>query len=789
MTITNKHRQRYRRIVTKINKLEKEMVELRGDDFSAKTALFKMRLKSGESLDELLPSAYALAREAAKRVIGLRAFNVQLQGAVAAHEEKIVEMKTGEGKTLAILFPAYLNALEGKGVHVVTANDYLAERDAKWMGKVYSFLGLSVGSITDKTEEFERQVSYSSDVTYVSNNEVGFDFLKDNMLYDKKNKRQRDLHFAIIDEADSVLIDEAQTPLVISDSILSDEDSKKQFVALNSLIKELRKNIDFEINEKERAVSLEAAGVKKLETLLGVNNLYDSEIDYLYYVECLLKAHLLFKKDRDYVVDKKNVVIVDEFTGRLMPNHRYCQGIHQAIEAKEGLAVQDEDKTLASITFQHLFKHYNKMAGLTGTAATARKEFRLIYRKEVVQIPTDKRIIRDDASDRFFLNWNDKLDYLAWFVQEHYFKKRAALIGTRSIRKSQRTYQVLMGENIPSAVLNAKHTSREAEVIAQAGQPQTVTVATNMAGRGTDIELAQSVRDQIGLVVIGTERHNARRIDSQLVGRAGRQGDPGYSQFFISAEDELIKAHFKKEYITELKRNKGWPEGVGSVRLQAIINKAQKRMEGLFFDQRVLNYEFDHVLEAQRNSFYRQRNRVLRDENLKEETLGLLKKYAYGHVILPQQTRSNEFSRQQVAAISTALKKAVINRWFQPNFEAHSYTIAEMRKGVYDSIIKYYNNVEHYVSEEKMRKIEKTVTLKVLDLLWVEHLRNVESMQEAALISSIGQASFFEEYEIEMARVYKSMLYSAPRIICLTLLRTMNVLLTSNENNNNEYSR
>lgn len=786
MAFSNKHIARYRRAVTKINKLEQEYSELRDGDFPARTSLLKMRMKSGESSSRLLIEAYALVREAAKRTIGLRAFNVQLQGAIAAHEGKIVEMKTGEGKTLSIIFPAYLNALEEKGVHVVTANDYLAARDAKWMDKVFSFLGMSVGSITSKTKDIDRQISYGADVTYISNNEVGFDFLKDNMLFEKTNKRQRDLHFAIIDEADSVLIDEAQTPLVISDSIPSSGVDKRRFSRMNYMIDELDKDVDYVLDIKDRSVSLTQGGIKKLETLIGVKNLYDSDIDYLYYIERLLKAHILFKRGRDYVLENGKVIIVDEFTGRLMPNHRFYQGIHQAIEAKEGFIVQDENRTMASITFQHLFKRYQKMAGMTGTAITAKKEFRMIYEKEVVQITTDKRIIRIDAPDRFFLNWTDKLDYLSWFVQEHYFKKRSVLIGTRSVNKSQQAHRELMGENIPSSVLNAKHTAREAEVIAQAGQPQTVTVATNMAGRGTDIKLEDTVREQIGLIVLGTERHNARRIDNQLIGRAGRQGDPGLTQFLISADDELIKTYFKKDYVAMLKQHKDWSDGIENPSLQVLVNKAQERMENLFFDQRILSYEFDRVLEVQRNSFYQQRDRVLLDEDLREETFGLLKKHIYGNIILPKQPRSGVFSQENIGEISQELKIIVMNPWFRPTFEARSYKVSELRDRTFSLVEGYYNDFEKYVTEEKMRKVELTVTLKVLDLLWIQHLNNVEEIQDAALVSSISKSNFFGEYEIQMSKMYRNMLHSAPRVISLTMLRTMNTMLSEKTTSNNE---
>lgn len=772
----NKHVRRYRRIVTKINNLEKELEGLNDGDFEAKTALLKMRLKSGHSLDQILPEAYALVREVAKRTLGARAFNVQLQGAIAAHEGKIVEMKTGEGKTLAIAFPAFLNALEGKGVHVVTANDYLAQRDAKWMGKIYSMLGLSVEAITSKTGEFERKIAYGADITYVANNEIGFDFLKDNMLYESSAKKQRGLHFAIVDEADSVLIDEAQIPLVIADSEKTSPQDKEIYAKLEPMIRQLVKKEDFVLDEKERSVVLTEQGISKLEKMLNVQNLYQEEgVDYIYFVERLLKAHNLFIKDKDYVVENGQVVIVDEFTGRLLLNHRYYQGIHQAIEAKEGLAIQDETKTLASITFQHLFRKYSKMSGLTGTAVAARKEFRMIYGKEVVEVSPNKRVIRLDRPDRFFLRWEDKIKYLGWAIKEHYFKKRAVLVGTRSVKKSNEVSRQLLEQNVPSNVLNAKHTTHEAELIALAGQPQTVTVATNMAGRGTDIELDENVKNDLGLVVFGLERHNAGRIDNQLIGRAGRQGDPGLSQFLISADDELVKIHFKEEYVKQLKKYKDWPEGIEHAKMAKILARAQKRMEDLFFDQRVLSYEFDKVLEAQRNSFYRQRDRVLSDNDLKGETLKLVSKEAYRQVIAPFRRKKEKITQEEIDQTIEKMKKMVINAWFQPQKNLQQgIDVVELRSLVFKSVVGYYSDFENYVSSKRMRMIEKTVTLKVLDVLWVEHLANVEQLQEASLINSISKADFFEEYEMEMAKLYRAMLFSAPRVVVLTLFRTMN---------------
>ncbi len=775
----DKNIQRYRRVVTKINKLEEKYQKLANNEFVTQTSFLKMQLESGEGLKKILPEAYALVREAAKRVTGMRAYNVQLIGAIAASDEKIAEMKTGEGKTLTIIFPAYLNSLERRGVHVVTANDYLAERDATKMKPIYDLLGVSIGFVTSKSNQAERQIAYGADITYVTNNEIGFDFLKDNMLYDVKNKVQRDLHYALVDEADSVLIDEAQTPLVISDAKKTPETDKLTYSKLNPVVKELRENIDFRINYKEHVVSLTVDGIKKLESLIGVENLYqDGDVDYIYFVERLLKAHTLFRRDRDYIVDKGKVIIVDEFTGRLMDDHRYHQGLHQAIEIKEGLEIQDENQVLASITFQHLFKRYRKLAGLTGTAREAKKEFRLIYGKQVVVIPTNKPVIRKDNKDRFFLSWEDKINYLTWHVKEHYFKKRPSLIGTRSVRKSFEIYQSLITENVPSNILNAKHNAQEAEVISRAGQPQTVTVATNMAGRGTDIDLHEDVRKDLGLVVIGTERHNAQRIDNQLIGRSGRQGDPGWSQFLVSADDELLKTYFKSDYIKEIEKIGNYKEGVESPKLKTIINKAQKRMESVFFDQRLLNYEFDKVLDSQRKSFYRQRNRVLFDEDLKEETLSLIKKEAYRVISRHHGNQKKNFTRENIEEIINELQEMVNNQWFKPKIdEEQGYSVESVRDGIYQGLVQYYNDFENYVSSRKMRMIEKTATLKVLDLLWIDFLNKVEEIQDAALISSISKADFFDDYRVKMAMTYKNMLKAVPRAACLTIFRMMNRFL------------
>lgn len=768
----------YQGIIKKIHLAEKEIEKLKSNDFSAKTSVLRMKVKSGESLDAILPEAFALVRVAIKRVLGLEAFDVQLMGAIAAHKGDIVEMRTGEGKTLTIIFPAFLNALKGS-VHVVTVNDYLAKRDAHWMQKVYRYLGINVNYITSETNNFDRQVAYASDVVYVTNDELCFDYLKDNMIYDVTDKRQQGFDFAIVDEADSILVDEAQIPLVISTSQTSTEESKKIFKKLNNVVTQLQEKVDFKLDKKNQTIFLTIEGIKKIEKFTNVSNLYegDREESQLYYIECLLKAHFLFKRGKDYIIEKDKVVIVNEFTGRLMPSHRYYQGIHQAIEVKEGMKIRDENETLALVTYQHFFRQYKKMAGFTGTAQTAEKEFRLIYGKKITPVPTNKPIIRKDLPDRFFLSWEDKVNYLAWILQEYFFKKRAALIGTRSVNKSIQIQKALIEENIPSNVLNAKHTVREAEIVSQAGQSQTMTVATNMAGRGTDIELSPEVRKLGGLIIYGTEKHNAQRIDNQLIGRAGRQGDPGQAQFLISADDSLIRSYFRKDYEKEIKKYKNIEKGIESKKLEKLLTQAQKRVEGAFLNQRILNFEFDKVLERQRQSFYKQRERIVQDDNLKDETLTLLMDETVSNVSKKFLFRKKMIEVEKLKEIVEYLSGLIGNPWFSVKVSKKDfYSSAEIKNKIKESLIKYYEDFEYYYSAEKLRKMEKIVTLKVLDLSWSAHLKNVEQLQESVLISSLGKGNFFEDYRIRMNNIYKEMLRGVPEVLTLTFLKTVNRL-------------
>lgn len=771
---------KYKRKLNQIKKWGEEFSLLKDVDFSAKTDVLKMRLKSGEKKEKLLPEAFALVKETIKRNLGMNVYDVQLIGALAAQEGKIVEMKTGEGKTLTILFPAFLEALAEEGVHIITANDYLAQRDAQEMNKVYHQLGISVGYVVSATNHFDRQVAYASDVTYSTGAEICFDFLKDNMVQDVAERRHRKkFKFAIIDEADSVLIDEAQIPLIISQRKGSEEEIEKDrelFSKINKLVTLLEKEKDFKINEKKQTIFLTIEGIKKLEKILGVENLYaDEKENHVYYLERLLKAHHFFKKDKDYIIDENDAVIVDEFTGRLMFGHRFFQGVHQAIEAKENLPIKEEDETLAQVTYQHFFHHYENFCGFTGTAKTAEKELKMIYDKDVFVVPTNRPMVRNDLRDKFFLRWEDKLRHLTWEIEEYYLKERPVLVGTRSVLKSQQVQNALVTENIPSSVLNAKHTAREAEIVTQAGKNKMVTVATNMAGRGTDIVIDEKTRELGGLVILGLERHNARRIDDQLIGRSGRQGDPGQSRFLISADDELIKNHFLKEYQTAvLKEN--YQQGAESKKLEKILEKAQKRMEEVFFDQRILSFEFDKSLEKQRVSFYRQRNRVLEDDSLREETLGLIQLIAT-KLALEKFPLNKVLNEKDLKEINDSVQNFVGNRWFHSRGAlVRKSSLLAVKESLKKAIEKYYLDFENFYSPEKMRLVEKTVTLKVLDLMWKEHLRKVELIQEEALIDSLGQEDFFSQYEKKMFQSYREMLLSAPEAIAKTFLRTINRL-------------
>ncbi|MDI9367150.1 MAG: preprotein translocase subunit SecA [Thermotogota bacterium] len=607
---------KYSRIVEAINGYEQDIEKFEINDFAKKTDEFKARVSEGQSLDSVLPEAFALAREAAKRAVGMRPFDVQLMGALALNEGKIAEMKTGEGKTLVATMPLYLNALSGKGCHLATVNDYLAKRDAGWMGPVYEYLGLRAGFIQAAMEPSLRKDAYNCDITYGTANEFGFDYLRDNLVYSLENKVQRGHNFVIVDEADSILIDEARTPLIISGPAQDSSNLYRQFAFF---AKRFQAEKDFVVDEKDRTVTLTDEGIAKAEKLLQIDNLYDpSNYDYIFHLLNALKAMILYKKEVDYLVTQEGeVVIVDEFTGRLLPGRRYSEGLHQAIEAKENVQIRQESVTFATITFQNYFKQYDKVAGMTGTAATEESEFISMYNTPVAVIPTNKDVIRQDKEDSIYKTKEEKNEAIINEIAERYEKGQPVLVGTTSIEKSELLSKMLQKRGVPHEVLNAKYHEREAEIVAKAGERKTITIATNMAGRGTDIKLGDGVVELGGLYVLGTERHESRRIDNQLVGRSGRQGDPGESRFFLSTEDDLIRlfgGERMQSIMNTLKIERGQP--IEHSLLSRIIFSAQKKIEGMHFEIRKRLYELDSVIDQQRSAIYAHRDWVLKGDEI-----------------------------------------------------------------------------------------------------------------------------------------------------------------------------
>ncbi len=748
-------------LISKINDLEKAFEKLSGDEIDRVTLRLKERLQKGYTLEELLPEAFAVCREAAKRTLSQRHFDVQLIGGMVLHEGKIAEMRTGEGKTLTATLSAYLNALTRKGVHIVTVNDYLAKRDTVWMGQIYHALGLKVGCITHESsyvydpayqnEEVDkerdvvggfrivesylrpctRKEAYEADVTYGTNNEFGFDYLRDNMAYDLAQQVQRGHHFAIIDEVDSILIDEARTPLIIS---APDTESSHWYLEFARIIPKLQEKTDFEIDEKLRAATLTDNGINKIENLLGVKDIYQEKgIKYLHHLEQALKAQVLFGRDRDYVVRNGEVIIVDEFTGRLLPGRRYSGGLHQALEAKEGVFVQPESLTLASITFQNYFRMYEKVAGMTGTALTSAEEFYKVYHLDVVAVPTNKPMIRTDLPDRVYQTEEAKFKAIVREVKERNKIGQPILVGTVSIEKNEYLSRLFGVEGIPHQILNAKNHEREAEIIAQAGKYGAVTVATNMAGRGVDIilggnppqpEEAWKVREVRGLFVIGTERHEARRIDNQLRGRTGRQGDPGISQFFVSLEDDVIRI-FGGDRIKSLMERFNFPEGeaIESKIVSNAIEAAQSKIEGFNFDARKHLLEYDDVLNKHREVFYKKRREVLEKSK----------------ILNPNNTKS----------LSAMTLEAVVRA-------GHSK--------------EEYKKKEEDLGSENMRQAEKIVWLRALDSVWVEHLENMESLRDSVGLRAYGQQDPLVEYKREAHRMFQNLLSTAESMAAQSLL-------------------
>ena len=745
-------------IVQTINNLEGEMKGLSDEDLRAKTGEFKERLDRGAALDDILPEAFAVVREAAVRTLGQRHFDVQLMGGIVLHEGRIAEMKTGEGKTLAATCPVYLNALTGRGVHVVTVNDYLAKRDAEWMGAIYSFLGLEVGALVHGLDYAERKRIYSCDIVYGTNNEFGFDYLRDNMVISSEDIVQRELYYAIIDEVDSILIDEARTPLIISGAAEKSTDLYQRFARL---VPRLKPGEDYTVDEKARSVALTEDGWARVEGILGIDDIHDqSHFELTHYIQQALRAHTLFKRDRDYVVKEGKVIIVDEFTGRLMPGRRYSDGLHQAIEAKEGVRVERESQTLASITFQNYFRMYEKLAGMTGTAKTEEEEFRRIYGMDVVVIPTNKPMIRVDHPDVVYKTERGKFRAVVDEIEECYKRGQPVLVGTISIEKSERLSAMLKTRGIPHQVLNAKHHEREAEIVKGAGQEGAVTIATNMAGRGTDIVLGEGVAAKGGLHIIGTERHESRRIDNQLRGRAGRQGDPGSSRFYVSLEDDLMRL-FGSERIMGLMEKFGWEEDqpIESGQVTKAIESAQKKVESRNFELRKQILEYDDVMNQQREVIYSQRRRILTEPDLRpyiREMAGdlvdlLVEAYA-DEKVHPEEwdlaglvDRFNDIFGSIIRLTPDALE---------------GKTGAEMKAMLVETAHLALAKREEEVGSAEMRQLERLVLLRVIDSKWMDHLRDMDEVRTGIGLRAYGQRDPLLEYKFEAFELFQAMVNS-----------------------------
>jgi preprotein translocase subunit SecA len=748
--------QRIRKRVNAVNNLSDKYKKMTDEQLKDQTNVLKKRLEK-ESLDSIMPDAFAVVREAATRALGQRHFDVQLIGGIVLHEGNVAEMKTGEGKTLVATAPVYLNALSEKGVHVVTVNDYLAQRDAGWMGQVYNFLGLSTGVIladlsyiydptftnTDHEDErfrhlrpSTRQEAYAADVTYGTNNEFGFDYLRDNMVREEDQLRQRDLNYAIVDEVDSILVDEARTPLIISAPSATSGTAYAQF---SKVVRQLKKEKHFETDEKRKTVILTDAGVEKIQTILGIDNLYGSEnIRTIYHLQQALRAHALFHRDKDYVVTKEGeVVIVDEFTGRLLAGRRYNEGLHQAIEAKEGVEVQQESMTLATISFQNYFRLYDKLGGMTGTALTEAEEFHQIYKLDVVEIPSNRIIARNDKIDRIYRTEKAKFKAIVREVQALHTKGQPVLIGTVSIEKNEVLGNLLKKSNVPHQVLNAKNNEREAKIVSKAGMKGAVTLATNIAGRGTDIVLDENVKELGGLFVLGSERHESRRIDNQLRGRSGRQGDPGVTQFFVSTEDDLMRIFGGDRIAGIMNRlNADDDTPIENRIISKSLEGAQKKVEGFHFDQRKSVVQYDDVMNRHRKATYAMRREVLRAQDISKRIMIFIEEEAHALATSPLVT-SDQF--EDVVREVFPFDEKTLDRIF----DADALKFEDVLK---TEAKKLYASREKAFTDEVMRKVERDIYLQVLDNLWMQHLENMDHLREGIHWMSVGQQDPLVEY-------------------------------------------
>lgn len=743
-------------IVDEINGFEPQIRKLSDAELRNKTAEFRERLERGEELDDLLPEAFAVAREASVRTLGMRPFDVQMIGGIVLHQGKIAEMKTGEGKTLVATMPVYLNALNGKGVHLVTVNDYLAKRDSEWMGQIYKFLGLTVGCIVHGLDDAERQTAYNADVTYGTNNEFGFDYLRDNMKFRQEELVQRELQFAIVDEVDSILIDEARTPLIISGPA---EKSTELYFRVNRIVPLLKEETHYTKEEKTRTVALNEEGVGRVEKLLGIENLYDPRnMTINHHVQQALRAHVLFTRDVDYIVKEGQVIIVDEFTGRLMPGRRYSEGLHQALEAKEGVKVENENQTLASITFQNYFRMYEKLAGMTGTAETEAAEFAKIYKLDVIVIPPHKNMIRKDLPDCIYRTESEKFRAVAKEIKELHSINRPVLVGTISITKSEKLSEMLKRSGVPHQVLNAKHHEKEAEIVSKAGQPGAVTISTNMAGRGTDIVLGPGVVDVGGLHIIGTERHEARRIDNQLRGRSGRQGDPGSSRFYLSLEDDLMRI-FAADRLSGLMQRIGMAEDepIEHRLISKAIENAQSRVEAHNFSIRKQIIEYDDVMNQQREIIYRQRREALQGGDLKPAIFDMIEDILDS--IIEDNTTDKSYAEDWNL---DALKKELIRLFgIQPELTVESLGDMDrdaLREELLELLRERYDQREQSFGAPIMRDLENYILLQTVDTLWKDHLLNMDYLKEGIGLRSYGQQDPLVAYKREGHEMFQQMI-------------------------------
>ena len=755
--------------LARINDLEKDIQPLDDATLAAKTVEFKQRLENGESVDDLLPEAFAVVREAGRRVLGERHYDVQLVGGIVLHQGKIAEMKTGEGKTLTSTLPVYLNGLTGRGVHVVTVNDYLASRDSEWMGQIYTFLGLTFGKIVHGLNDVERREAYGADVTYGTNNEFGFDYLRDNMKFELEEFCQREFHYAIVDEVDSILIDEARTPLIISGPA---DISTELYKNVDRVIPKFKRDEHYAIDEKSRQISLTDEGVALGEKLLDVENLYDpNNIEKLHHLNQALKAHMLFQKDVDYIVKDQQVVIVDEFTGRTMEGRRYSDGLHQALEAKEKVKIEQENQTLASITFQNYFRMYEKLAGMTGTADTEAAEFKKIYDLDVVVMPTNQPMVRDDYADVIYKNVAAKYRAVVREIRELHEAGRPVLVGTISIDVSEKISKMLKKEKIAHEVLNAKHHEREAEIIAGAGQLGKVTIATNMAGRGTDIKLGEGVVAVGGLHILGTSRHESRRIDNQLRGRSGRQGDPGSSRFFLSLEDDLLRI-FGSGKITGVMDRLGMEEDepIEANMISRAIENAQRKVEGHNFEIRKHLLEYDDVMNKQREVIYQQRRDVLAGENVEEVVQDMIEDLVANVASEFYQDRADSLEWDW-QGFNNRMEEMFHHRPEWPEEELGGLKFEEFEAKTLDFVKKKYKEQDEVNGAETQRQLEKLILLQIVDGQWKDHLLSMDHLKEGIGLRGYGQKNPLNEYKREGFELFSSLMETVKMQTVSSLMR------------------